>query len=455
MHSVNVLTVISTITIFATTIFIDSGLLNAQIVSDTWTQFRGPEGSGKAKSDRVNVELDLSKNVVWRTETPDVGWSSPVTDGERIWITSARTTEATAEYKAAKLANVEFAKMKDVAGSVELSATCLDVVTGRILLQIPLHRVDTPDPIHPMNGYASPTAAIHGDRVVLHFGRYGTWCLHSKTGQEIWHRELVFDDSVGPGSSPVIHNGKVILVCDGLDQQYVTALSLENGNDVWKTPRPPIDAANGEFRKAYSTPLLISVDGQMQAVIPGAQWCVAYDPDRGQEIWRANCGKGYSTTPMPTYADGIVVISTGYLKPELVAIDPLGKGDISTTNILWRESKTAPLKPSMVSKDSRLFIISDSGILSALRISDGSVIWRERLGGMYSASPFVSGDNIMVADHDGNITVFKASESYLCLAQYKLDEQIMASPIPIGNDLMLRTKSAVYRFSRNPKSDQE
>ena len=413
-----------------------------------WNQFRGPNGSGIASTDRVTMRLDPKVDALWRTETPDVGWSSPVTDGERIWITSARTTEASTEYKEAKLANVAFAKMKDVAGTVELSSMCIDAKTGKVLLSLDLHKVDSPNPIHPMNCYASPTAAIANDRVVVHFGRYGTWCLDSKTGKLLWHRELVFDDSVGPGSSPVIYQDKVLITCDGMDQQFVTALSLENGSEIWKTPRPTIDSTNEEFRKAYSTPLVIMVDGRTQAVIPGAQWCVAYDPNTGEEIWRASCGKGYSTTPMPIYAEGLVIMSTGYLKPELVAIDPRGRGDITSTHIAWRETKTAPLKPSMVSVGPRLFVISDTGIFSALNVSDGRVIFRERLGGTYSASPFVSGDNLVIADHDGKVSVIKASENYHLESQFEFDEQIMASPVPIGEDLLIRTKNALYRFGK-------
>ncbi len=95
----------------------------------------------------------------------------------------------------------------------------------------------------------------------------------------------------------------------------------------------------------------------------------------------------------------------------------------------------------------RLYTVTDSGILHALNHSDGELVWRERLGGKFSSSPFASGDRLLVGDHDGNVTVFRAADEYQEIARYELDEQIMASPSAIGDDLILRTKTAVYRFS--------
>ncbi len=421
------------------------------LTDESWLQFRGTDGSGVTTNAQVTFDLNLLSDVLWRTETPGVGWSSPVSDGQRLWMTAARITEATPEQKEAALAGVSLAKMKDVAGSVDLLAICLDAQSGKLLHTIELGQVESPKPIHPMNGYASPTPVIVDDRVVVHFGQYGTWCLDVASGEVLWHRQIVIDDSVGPGSSPVVFQGNVILTCDGMDQQFIEALSIENGNTVWKTARPPIDSTNGEFRKAYSTPLLIEVQGQTQAVVPGAQWCVAYDPTSGTEIWRAEHSQGYSVTPMPTFVAGKIIMSTGYLKPELVAIDPSGSGDVTASHIVWRGDRGAPRMSSMVSDGRRLYSVSDDGILTVINVSDGVTIYRERLGGKYSASPLLSGDRILIADHDGNATVFKTGDEYVQVSQTKFEEQMMASPIPSGDDLIIRTKLAVYRFSAKVK----
>ncbi|TWU51746.1 outer membrane protein assembly factor BamB family protein [Rubripirellula reticaptiva] len=411
-----------------------------------WTQFRGPDGSGISENSNVELQIDPLNGAAWRTETLGHGWSSPVTDGNIVWMTAAKVTLATAEQKKQALADVQLADMKDVAGSVELLAIALDAKTGKTLHVIELGQVAEPKPIHPMNGYASPTPAIDGDRVVVHFGQYGTWCLDLQSGDVLWQRTFVVDDSVGPGSSPVIHQGNVILTCDGMDKQFVVAVSLATGETIWKTDRPTIDASNEEYRKSYSTPLLIQVDGKTQAVIPCAQWCVAYDPQTGQELWRVDHGNGFSVTPMPSFAGGKLIFSTGFMKAELIAVDPHRRGDVTGSHVTWRASKGGSRMSSMVTDESRIYSISDDGILTALRLSDGQTLYRERLGGKYSASPFRVQNRIVLANHDGEFTVFRTGDKFEELAKYEFDEQVMASPCVIDNGLLIRTASAVYRF---------
>lgn len=420
---------------------------NPGSADEFWSQFRGPDGSGVSVSSDVTTEVDPAKNSVWRTETDGAGWSSPVTDGETLWMTGARITAATPEQKKAALTGISLAQMKDVAGKVELIAIVLDAESGKRVRTVELGVVDSPKPIHPMNGYASPTPVIAGESVIVHFGQYGTWCLNKASGDVLWQRQIVIDDSVGPGSSPVVCRGNVILTCDGMDEQFIEALSLETGESVWKTSRPTIDAANGEQRKAYSTPLIIDVDGQTQVVIPGSQWCAAYDPVAGRELWRVEHGEGFSVTPMPTLVDGKIIFSTGFMKPDLVAVDPSGSGDVTDSHIVWRSSRGGPRMSSMISDGERLYSVSDDGILTALSVADGEMIYRERIGGKYSASPIRVGNRILIADHDGNVIVFETGDQFLPIATYELGEQIMASPIPLGDDLIVRTIKAVYRFS--------
>ena len=151
----------------------------------------------------------------------------------------------------------------------------------------------------------------------------------------------------------MIFDGKVIVVCDGMNKQYIAALDLETGKEIWKTNRPPMKADSGEFRKAYCTPIQIEVDGKKQLVIPGAQWIAAYAPEDGKEIWRAKHGTGFSVTPMPVYESGLVIFSTGYMRPELVAIDPTGTGDVTESKVIWR-TPGATTMPSLIAKDGQV-----------------------------------------------------------------------------------------------------
>lgn len=415
----------------------------------SWSQFRGPTGEGLANA---NLPTDLSNkaNYLWSTRTKGIGWSSPVVFNDQVWFTSAVTTEATPQQIAAKLVGVQFAGIKTMAQSVEFHAICLDVETGKLIHDLVLATADNPAPINPMNSYASPTPAIVGERVVCHFGNYGTWCLNTKTGETLWSTKLVVDHSVGPGSSPIVFGDKVLLVCDGIDQQFVAALNLQDGTQAWKTNRPEIRSKNGEFRKAYSTPLMLQINGVAMAVIPGAQWTVAYNPNNGNEIWRADCGDGFSTTPMPIFESGLVIMSTGYTKPEFVAIRPDGIGDVSKTHIAWRSSRGAPTMASAVARDGEMVAISDAGIITRYDASTGQERARNRIGGNFSASPILSGEHLYFSDRKGIVTVVKANSEMSLVSTNDLGSPILASPAVVGKDIIIRTEEAVIRITSAP-----
>lgn len=434
--------------IIALTLLVASTSLAAD---DSYRQFRGPRGDGIAASDQVIFDLEPEYQV-WRTATPETGWSSPITDGQFLWMTAAKTTESSPEQKAAKLVGAKFAGMKEVMASVELYGVCLDAATGKLVHKILLERVESPNSINAMNSFASPTGYWSDDRVVLHFGRYGTFCLDASTGDLIWKHALVIDDSMGPGSSAVGADGVVVIPCDGMDQQFVAGLSLATGEELWRTDRPEMDTDEGEFRKSYASPLVIDVSGRRQAIVPGAQWCVAYDLLSGEEVWKYRHGKGFSISPSPIFADGKVIFSSGYGGKELIAIDPNGTGEVRDSQIAWRSKSAAPVMPSVAVANSQVHSLAEGGILVSVSVTDGSLQWRQRLGGKYSASPLVSGDRLLVGDHDGNVTVFRAGDDFEQIARYEFGEQIMASPIPIGDDLILRTANAIYRFSRGNAS---
>jgi outer membrane protein assembly factor BamB len=375
------------------------------------------------------------------------GWSSPVISAGQIWFTSAVTVNATPEQIAKKLEGDAMAQMKTLALSAEFHAICVDATTGQLVHDILLENVTDPDPINPMNSYASPTPAIVGDRVVCHFGNYGTWCLNTKSGEKIWETKLVVEHSVGPGSSPIVVGNKVILVCDGTDQQFVAAVNLSDGKLAWKTNRPELRANNGEFKKAYCTPLIIQVKGETLAVIPGAQWTVAYRPESGEEVWRVDCGDGFSTTPTPVFSDGLVVMSTGYMKPELVAIRPDGKGDVTQSHIAWRASKGAPTMPSFVVRDGSLYVINDSGILTCYDMKTGDEKSKVRIGGNFSSSMLLSNDKIFVSDRSGIVTVVSADAKMTTISTNDMGSQIFASHAVLGNDLILRTEDELIRIT--------
>ena len=164
-----------------------------------WPQFLGPKGDSTAMDASTPTSWSES-DYVWQTEIPGSGWSSPVYQDGRIWLTTAITAEATPEQIEKKRDGVQFAQMKTTVGTLELIAICVDLESGKILHNISLAKIEDPGLINPLNSYASPTPAIEDGKVVCHFGNYGTWCLDAKTGSEVWKTEFVVDHSVGAGS---------------------------------------------------------------------------------------------------------------------------------------------------------------------------------------------------------------------------------------------------------------
>ena len=436
--------------LLATAVIFTIALSPATAQQQDWSQFLGPKGESESVQAKPLTKWDKN-NYRWETEIPGIGWSSPVHDGKHIWLTSADVKKATAEQIEEKRKGVQFAEMKTVAGSVVLRAVCVDLESGSLVHNIELAKTDSPELIHPMNSYASPTVAISDGKAVCHFGSYGTWCLDAKSGETLWKSKYAVDHSVGPGSSPVIIDDKAILVFDGIDKQFIAAVSMSDGKEAWKTARPEMQKVNGqdsgEFQKAYSTLLAVKVDGKNQLVIPGAQWIAAYDASSGKEIWRVLHGQGFSTTPMASFEDGLVIFSTGFMRPEVVAIDPTGTGDVTKSHVKW-QNRGGPTMPSMVTRDGKVYFVSDQNILHCLNAKTGEMINRKRLKGNYSASPLLAGENMYFSSREGNVSVVKADEKLEVVATNEFGGQILASPMPYKDDLIFRVASKLYRIGK-------
>ena len=404
-----------------------------------WPQFRGPDGTNSVATGQLPERLDDPQQLLWRTPIEGKGWSSPVVVDGRIWLTTALTHELTTEQLAERVARGEIRDIQTVAESIDLRALCINLETGAVLHEIPLRTTDAPQPINPLNSYASPTCCVADGRVICHFGSYGTWCLDAKTGERLWEVRLAIDHGVGPGSSPVNFENLLLLVCDGMDQQYIAAVDLKSGLIAWQTKRPPMRSTDGDTQKAFSTPLILQIQGVPQAIIPGAQWLVAYDPRTGQELWRADGGDGYSTTPMACYVAGLMVFSTGFNTPEFVAVDPTGLGDVSSSHIRWRQPRGAPTMASPVVHGDRMYSISDRGIFTTIDGATGEELSQLRIGGNFSASPLLVGNRVMLCSREGRVTIIELKERPEVVAQYDLDAQLMASPVLLGDCLLLRS----------------
>jgi outer membrane protein assembly factor BamB len=417
--------------------------------AEVWPQWRGPEGQGHASlAHDLPVTWSETEHVAWKTPLPGRGWSSPVLDATHAWMTTAIESEATEADKAQRLAGAKNPQPLQVSGPVTMRALCVDRETGRLVHDIELFTAREPQPIHSLNSYASPSPVLAGGRLFCHFGDYGTACVDTASAHVAWvNHDLRLNHENGPGSTPVVWGDLLIVHCDGSDVQYIVALDQATGRIVWKTPRSGELNDNPDLKKAYGTPLIISLDGREVLLSPAADWVYGYDPATGRELWRVNYGVlGFSVVPRPVTAEGLAFLSTSFMKPEMLAVR-LGS-DGSQPEIVWRQSKGAPTMSSPLVVGEELYVVSDKGIMTCLDIHSGEVHWTSRLGGNFSSSPLFADGRIYVGNRDGATFVIKPGKDYELLATNQLDGRIFATPAAVDRALYLRTDTALYKLEK-------
>jgi outer membrane protein assembly factor BamB len=94
--------------------------------------------------------------------------------------------------------------------------------------------------------------------------------------------------------------------------------------------------------------------------------------------------------------------------------------------------------------DGVIYLNGDSGILSAVDFKDGSLLFNERTQGNASASPLYADGKLFFCNEHGDTTVLKPGRTFEKIATNKLPDGIMASPVALGKELFIRTKTALY-----------
>jgi len=406
-----------------------------------WPEFRGPNGNGVSTSTNLPLRWSEQQNVKWKTPIHGKAWSSPVIWGQQVWLSTA------------------------TADGHELFAVSVDPDTGRVLQDLKLFDVAKPQFCIPFNSYASPTPVIEAGRLYVTFGSAGTACLDTQTGRVLWtRRDIECNHFRGAGSSPILYGNLLFLNFDGSDHQFIVALDKQTGRTVWQKQRS-IDFQDlgpdgqpeqgGDYRKAFATCQVATFDGRTMLLSPGSKALYAYDPLSGSELWRVEERSSYSSATRPVTGHGLVFLPTGFASGQVLAIRPGKPGEVLDAKVpgpssmqlqvVWKTKKNAPKKPSLLLLGDLLYANEDNGAVTCWEATTGKVIWSERVGGHYSASPLAAGDHIYLFSEEGKTTVLAAGRDFKKLAENQLGDGFMASPAVTGNALFLRSRSCLYR----------
>ena len=411
-----------------------------------WPQWRGPGGRGVSEETNLPSEWSPTKNILWKSEIPGRGHSSPVVWEKRIFLTTSIEGAVVPGKEAIRhiykgddprFKGQEY-RHPDSMGSdhkYALKVLCIDADTGKVIWEQQAYEGTVYDNRHKKNTYASTTVATDGKYVFVSFEAEGFYC-YDFDGKLIWKTSLgkIAKFGLGPGTSPILYENSVILQCDQEfgETSFMVALDKNTGKELWKTRRSQ--------PKTWATPVLIKTANRTELVTSGSDNIISYDPANGKELWRSD-GIESNPIPSPVYGHDMVFVMAGSDAKRAVGIKLGGKGDISKTqNVVWRFDKGAPYVPSPILYGDYLYIMSDGGVISCLEAVTGKVQYQGRIPvpATFTSSPVAYEGKVVFTSEDGDSFVFRAGPKADILGTSSLGEPVYASPAISNGRIYIR-----------------
>jgi outer membrane protein assembly factor BamB len=383
-----------------------------------WPRWRGPHQNGHTSETDLPVKWS-GENIVWKTQLPGIGQSSPIIWGDRIFLTA------------------ELGK-----GQARL-VFCVDRNTGKILWQQTAWK-GTPEKSHPMNGWASATCVTDGEIVVAFFG-IGGLHAYSVDGQPLWSHDLgAFEGPWGVAACPVIVDELVIQNCDADSAACLVAFDKKTGKEVWRTKRR-------DYR-GWSTPIVVDTGKRRELVLNGHEGVQAYDPASGRELWFCSSAVGRGE-PTVTPAGDVLCVVNGLKGGKIYAVKPGGDGDVSDSHRAWETPRQGARDcPSPIVIDNTMLVTDMDGVATCYDTKNGQIYWKERLGGKYSGSPIAANGLAYFLNEEGTTIVIKPGPQLEKVAENTLpadeSEIFRASPTPSNGQLFIRSTSVLYCIGR-------
>jgi outer membrane protein assembly factor BamB len=400
-------------------------LWTGMAAGEDWPCFRGPSRQGISQEKNVPTEWSPTSNIRWQTPIPGEGWSSPVVSGDRLFVTTA------------------------LEGGSAFQMICLDRTSGKVIWQKELVRQKAGHK-QPNNSYATPTPATDGRRIYVPVSD-GRILAVSMEGKVEWiNSDLDYYSEHGLAVSPILYEDLVIVPFDGSspppntkvgwqvpwDKAVILAVDKSTGRTRWKGSR-------GSSRIAHVTPQIAAVDGRDQLVSGAGDAIQGFDLKTGECLWTVS-SPGEGVVPSVVIGEDLVFTASGFGASRICAVRLGGKGDVTKTHTVWESKEDVPKMSSMLYVSSRLYLATETGVAKCFQAATGAVLWRERLGGKFSASPVWAEGKIYFLAEKGKMTVVEDGPTFKIVAQNELGEKCCASPAISQGNLFIRTDKAVY-----------
>jgi hypothetical protein len=424
----------------------------AAVAADAnWPQFRGPQASGVGTGSPVTEwNAATGKNILWTAEIPGLGHSSPAIWGDRVFLTTAVPAKGDPSLKTGMYGNVESVEGEP---AQSFRVYCLDRRSGKVLWERTAAAGQPKSKRHPKSSHANPTPATDGTHVAVFFGSEGLY-VYDVEGRLLWKKDLgVLEASFymvpaaqwGFSSSPVIANGKLIILADVLKNGFVAAFDVHTGKELWRTARTDVPT--------FGTPTVAPYTGRegvtRQVVVNGWKQIAGYDLETGKELWTMK-GGGDIPAPTPVFGDGLVVVTQahGPGRP-IYAIRADASGDLASNRaaVAWTQERAGNYMPTPLLHDGLAYFCNDGAVMTVYRLASGERVYQQRLGtgdSWFSGSPVAAGGRLYATDENGKTYVLALGAEFRLLGQNELGENVMATPAVVDGVIYLRGRRHLF-----------
>ena len=417
--------------------------------AEDWPQFRGPNASGLAVDKATVTSWDVEKgmNVLFQKGVPGVAHSSPIVCGDRVYLTTA-VAPSDPKLKLGLYGEVGSAP-KDP--KQEWRILAFDKKSGELIYNKLGHEAVPRSQRHPKATQCNSTPATDGKFIVAYFGSEGIFCFDME-GELQWKKDLGEMNSGffkmptaqwGFASSPIIHEGKAVILCDVQKDSFLGVIDLTSGDWEWKKERSDVPT--------WSTPSIAKVGETTQILVNGWRHTGAYDFKTGEEVWKLS-GGGDIPVPTPVVGEKFAYFTSahGRFRP-MRAIRLRAKGDITPSavkevneHIPWVHHRMGNYMQTPLLVGKHLYGCNDRGVLTCFSAQDGAILFSERLPASgFSASLVSDGSHLYVSSEFGEVWVVKVGPKYEEVGRVKLSGNCMATPAISEGVIYFRTEKSL------------